>query len=102
MREAMIIDGKAIAARVRARVKAAVERYVDERGDAPGLATVLVGDDEASHVYVRGKHKACQDVGIRSIGHELPKDVAQEDLLALVDELNQDAGVHGIIVQLPL
>jgi methylenetetrahydrofolate dehydrogenase (NADP+) / methenyltetrahydrofolate cyclohydrolase len=102
MAEAMIIDGKAIAARVRAEVRAAVERYTEEYGGVPGLATVLVGDDEASHVYVRGKHKACEDVGMRSLGHELPKDVAQDELIALVDELNHDAGVHGMIVQLPL
>jgi methylenetetrahydrofolate dehydrogenase (NADP+) / methenyltetrahydrofolate cyclohydrolase len=98
---AKVIDGKAIAARVRAEVK----REVDRRrgaGEVPGLATVLVGDDEGSRVYVAGKHRACQEVGIRSIRHDLPGDTTQEELLELVDELNADRAVNGIIVQLPL
>ena len=99
---AQIIDGKQIAARVWAEVKAEVERYRAERGGAPGLATVLVGDDEASSVYVAGKRRACEEVGIRSIGHELPAGTSQDELLGLVGELNRDADVNGMVVQLPL
>ena len=95
---AQIIDGKAIAARVRAEVKADVERL----SAPPALATVIVGDDPASKVYVGGKHRACEEVGVRSIGHELPAEATQDDVLALVDELNRDAGVTGFIVQVPL
>jgi methylenetetrahydrofolate dehydrogenase (NADP+) / methenyltetrahydrofolate cyclohydrolase len=98
---AKVIDGKAIAARVRAEVKAEVDRRRGA-GEVPGLATVLVGGDEASRVYVAGKHRACQEVGIRSIRHDLPDDTTQEELLELVDELNADRAVNGIIVQLPL
>jgi methylenetetrahydrofolate dehydrogenase (NADP+)/methenyltetrahydrofolate cyclohydrolase len=98
---AEIIDGKAIAARVRAEVKAEVER-LSSSGAPPALATVLVGDDPASKIYVSGKHRACEEVGIQSIGHELPASMSQEELLALVDELNDDPGVNGFLVQLPL
>lgn len=97
-----IIDGKAIAARVRAEVRNEVER-LQSRGDpTPGLATVLVGDDEASHIYVAGKHRASEEVGIRSIGHELPASTSRDELLDLVQDLNRDPDVHGILVQLPL
>jgi methylenetetrahydrofolate dehydrogenase (NADP+)/methenyltetrahydrofolate cyclohydrolase len=95
---AKIIDGKAVAAEVRARVAAEVK----EMSATPGLATVLVGDDPASAIYVRRKHEACEEVGIRSVGHELPADTSQEDLLALVDELAADEQISGILVQLPL
>jgi methylenetetrahydrofolate dehydrogenase (NADP+)/methenyltetrahydrofolate cyclohydrolase len=98
---AEIIDGKAIAARVRADVKVDVER-LREAGTTPGLATVLVGDDPASKIYVGGKHRACEEVGIRSFGRELPADTTQEDVLALVAELNADPDVNGYLVQLPL
>jgi methylenetetrahydrofolate dehydrogenase (NADP+)/methenyltetrahydrofolate cyclohydrolase len=98
---AQIIDGKAIAARVRAEVKAEVER-LSSSGAPPALATVLVGDDPASRIYVGGKHRASEEVGIRSIGHELPASTSQEELLALVEDLNDDPGVNGFIVQLPL
>jgi methylenetetrahydrofolate dehydrogenase (NADP+)/methenyltetrahydrofolate cyclohydrolase len=100
--EALVIDGKAIAARIRAEVKAAVERIADAGGDVPGLATVVVGDDPASHVYVNGKRKACAEVGIRSIAHELPATTAADELLDLVGDLNRSHEVHGIVVQLPL
>jgi methylenetetrahydrofolate dehydrogenase (NADP+) / methenyltetrahydrofolate cyclohydrolase len=97
---AEIIDGKAIAARVRAEVKVEVERIGS--GSPPALATVLVGDDPASKIYVGGKQRASEEVGIRSIGHELPASTSQEELLALIEDLNADAAVNGFIVQLPL
>ena len=95
---ATIIDGKAVAARVRAEVAEEV-RGMDV---APGLATVLVGDDPASHIYVGGKHKACAEVGIASIRHDLPEDTSEEALLDVIAELNSDPAVSGVIVQLPL
>lgn len=96
-----VIDGKAVAATVRTEVRTQVARLV-ERGITPGLATVLVGDDPASQVYVRNKQKACEDVGMRSFGHRLPADTTQAALLALVRSLGDDPAVHGILVQLPL
>jgi methylenetetrahydrofolate dehydrogenase (NADP+) / methenyltetrahydrofolate cyclohydrolase len=99
---ATIIDGKAVAAGIREQVADEVARFVSERGSPPGLATVLVGDDPASHIYVAGKHRACGEVGIASIGRELPADTSEEELLAVVSELNADPSVSGIIVQLPL
>jgi methylenetetrahydrofolate dehydrogenase (NADP+)/methenyltetrahydrofolate cyclohydrolase len=98
----MIIDGKALAAGIRAQVAEEVAQLVSERGSPPGLATVLVGDDPASQIYVAGKHRACQEAGIASVGRELPGDTSQEELLAVVSELNADPAVNGIIVQLPL
>jgi methylenetetrahydrofolate dehydrogenase (NADP+)/methenyltetrahydrofolate cyclohydrolase len=99
---ATIIDGKAIAAELRQTVAKQVEELVASGGPRPGLATVLVGDNPASHTYVRAKQKACAEVGIDSFGHELPADVSQQDLEKLVSELNRDPKVHGILVQLPL
>lgn len=100
---ATIIDGKAIAEKVRSEVRAGVEKLAAEQGGfTPGLATVLVGDNTASATYVRNKKKACSEVGIRSIGHELPSDITQADLLAVVQQLNADPQVNGILVQLPL
>jgi methylenetetrahydrofolate dehydrogenase (NADP+) / methenyltetrahydrofolate cyclohydrolase len=93
-----VIDGKAVAADVRADVAADVARLEH----APGLATVLVGDDPASHVYVGNKIKACEEVGIRSIHHGLDEATPQADLLGLVADLNADDGVDGILVQMPL
>ena len=95
---ALILDGKAVAAEVKAEVAAAVSE-LDYR---PGLATVLVGDDPASHTYVRGKRRDAEQVGIDSIHHELPETVSQAELLVLVETLNADADVDGILVQLPL
>jgi methylenetetrahydrofolate dehydrogenase (NADP+)/methenyltetrahydrofolate cyclohydrolase len=100
--QARIINGKHLASRVRAEVKSAVERLADELGQAPGLATVLVGDDEASRIYVRGKQKACDEVGMRSIGHELPLNTTRDQLLSLLGELNRSPDVDGIVLQLPL
>jgi methylenetetrahydrofolate dehydrogenase (NADP+)/methenyltetrahydrofolate cyclohydrolase len=99
---ATLIDGKQIAAGVRAAVRSDVERFVAEYGEPPGLATVLVGRDEASRIYVAGKQKACGEVGMRSIGHELPETTSREELLELLDRLNRSSEVDGIVLQLPL
>lgn len=99
---ASIIDGKIIAAELRGRVAAEVARVKSEHGVTPGLAVVLVGSDPASEVYVRSKHKQTQEAGMASFEHKLPADVAQADLIALVQKLNADPTVHGILVQLPL
>jgi methylenetetrahydrofolate dehydrogenase (NADP+)/methenyltetrahydrofolate cyclohydrolase len=99
---ATVIDGKAVAAAVRERVKAEVEELSADLGRQPGLATVLVGDDPASAIYVRRKHEACEEVGIRSFDHKPDGTISQEDLLALVQELNDSEEVDGILVQLPL
>lgn len=99
---ASIIDGKIIAADLRARVAGEVTRMKRDHGLMPGLAVVLVGNDPASEVYVRSKHKQTQAAGMASFEHRLPADVAQADVLALIAELNADPAVHGILVQLPL
>jgi len=95
------IDGKAVAAVVRAEVRERVVRLA-ARGIVPGLAAVLVGDDPASLVYVGNKEKACEQVGIRSLRHRLPASTSETELVALVRRLGHDADVHGILVQLPL
>jgi methylenetetrahydrofolate dehydrogenase (NADP+)/methenyltetrahydrofolate cyclohydrolase len=99
---ARIIDGKIIAAELRARVAGEVERVKRDHGLTPGLAVVLVGNDPASEVYVRSKHTQTQGAGMASFEHRLPADVSQAELLALIETLNRDASVHGILVQLPL
>ena len=99
---AQLIDGTAIAAKVRAQVAAAVEVRVAAGKQRPGLAAVLVGENPASQTYVRNKRKACAEVGIESFGHELPKTTTQTELENLVAQLNADPKVHGILVQLPL
>ena len=99
---ATVIDGKTVAAAVRARVAADVEAFVAEHGKSPGLATVLVGDDPASHVYVGNKIRACEEAGIRSIHHSLGDSTPQDELLELVGSLNGDPAVDGILVQMPL
>jgi methylenetetrahydrofolate dehydrogenase (NADP+) / methenyltetrahydrofolate cyclohydrolase len=99
---ARIIDGKLIAAELRGRVAAEVARLKREHGLTAGLAVVLVGEDPASQVYVRSKHKLTQDAGMASFEHVLPADVAQSELLSLIARLNRDPLVHGILVQLPL
>ena len=98
---AEIIDGKQIALDIRAEVKEDVKELVD-KGITPGLATVLVGDDPASAVYVRSKRKACAEAGIKAWDHDLPASTPQKDLLDLLADLNADDAVHGILVQLPL
>ena len=99
---ATVIDGKTVAAAVRARVAADVEAFVAEHGKSPGLATVLVGDDPASHVYVGNKIRACEEAGIRSIHRSLGDSTPQAELLELVGSLNGDPAVDGILVQMPL
>lgn len=99
---ATIIDGKAVAARIRSEISASVDKMVAEHGMRPGLAAVLVGEDPASQTYVRMKRKACEEVGIMSVGRELPADASQEQVEGLVKELNADPSIHGILVQLPL
>src|SRR5436309_11919052 len=99
---ARIIDGKVIAAELRARVAEEVAKVKREHQLTPGLAVVLVGNDPASEVYVRSKHKQTQAAGMASFEHRLPADVTQADLLTLIVKLNRDASVHGILVQLPL
>ena len=98
---ASIIDGKAIAARVRGEVRETIAGLV-ARGVTPGLAVVLVGDDPASQVYVRNKHKAAAEVGVTSFDHKLPASTSQAELLELIGQLARDPAVHGILVQLPL
>ena len=99
---AKLIDGKAIAESLREEVKQKVAERVEKGLPAPGLATVIIGDNPASKVYVRMKHKACQEANILSIGHELPADATQEEVEDLVRKLNADPNIHGILVQLPL
>lgn len=97
-----LIDGLAVAAQVRARVAEQVQARLAAGLPRPGLATVLVGDNPASHVYVRNKRKACAEAGLESFGHELPATASQAEVEALVAQLNADPRVHGILVQLPL
>jgi len=99
---AHLIDGKAAAAQIRHELAERVRAFTARTGRTPGLAAVLVGDHPASHVYVRSKRKACAEVGIQSWLHERPADVTEDELLALVAELNADPMVDGILVQLPL
>lgn len=98
----MIIDGKAISAAIRAEIKEECAAFVAEHGYAPGLSVVIVGEDPASQVYVRNKARACEEVGFDSHVYALPASTTEEELLALVDRLNADPSVHGILVQLPL
>lgn len=102
MSQAAIIDGKAFAEALRARVGTAAAAFAHKAGRRPGLAVVLVGDDAASQVYVGAKGKACEAAGIASFEHRLPADTSEAALLSLVERLNQDEAVDGILVQLPL
>jgi len=99
---AKLIDGKQIAAEIRSEVKAAVSARQEQGLPVPGLATVLVGDDPASKVYVRNKQKACAEVGIASFGYNLPAEASQQEVEDLVSQLNADPTINGILVQLPL
>ncbi|SMC96027.1 bifunctional methylenetetrahydrofolate dehydrogenase/methenyltetrahydrofolate cyclohydrolase FolD [Primorskyibacter flagellatus] len=99
---ATIIDGKAFAARVREQVAEHVKRLKTDHGIKPGLAVVLVGEDPASQVYVRSKGKMTVEVGMNSVEHKLDADTSEADLLSLIDQLNNDPEIHGILVQLPL
>jgi methylenetetrahydrofolate dehydrogenase (NADP+)/methenyltetrahydrofolate cyclohydrolase len=99
---AQIIDGKNIAKQLRAELRETVDAKVNQGFRRPGLAVVLVGSDPASQVYVRNKRKACEDVGIRSFAYDLPETTTQEELDALIEELNNNPEVDGILVQFPL
>lgn len=99
---ATIIDGKIVADRLQAEIVAEVARFKAETGYVPGLGVVLVGDDPASHMYVRMKRKACDKVGMHSVGHILPADSTQKTIEAAVQSLNDDPLIHGILVQLPM
>ena len=98
----MILDGKAVAQRVTDDVRSGVAAFVAAGNPAPGLAVVLVGENAASQVYVRNKRKTTETVGMRSFAHDLPADTGEDALLALIDRLNDDPAVNGILVQLPL
>ena len=102
MADARIIDGKAFAAALRARVARAAAALAADHGLVPGLAVVLVGENPASQVYVRSKRKQTADAGMRSFDRTLPAATREAELLALIDRLNRDPAVHGILVQLPL
>lgn len=99
---AQILDGKAVAATVRADVRRKVERFQQLVGRAPGLTVILVGDDPPSQIYVRNKERASQEVGMRGVVHRLPASTTESELLELVERLNRDESVDGILVQLPL
>lgn len=99
---AELLDGKKIASEIRSEIETEVSNFSQNTGIVPRLAAVLVGDDPASQVYVRNKEKACAKVGMSSQLHRLPEATSQEELLQLVESLNQDPEVHGILVQLPL
>lgn len=99
---AEIIDGKVVATAVRGRIRTEVEAFVQTTGKRPGLAVIIVGEDPASQVYVRNKKRGCEEVGMHSEEYALPTETTEEELLALIDKLNNDSQIHGILVQLPL
>lgn len=99
---ARIIDGKAIAQALKSEVRAATDALVGRGRRRPGLAVVMVGDDPASAIYVRNKRKACEETGIVSVAHDMPRSTTEVELLALIDALNADPAIDGILVQLPL
>lgn len=97
-----VIDGRKISAEIRAEVAEGVAKLKSERGVTPGLAVIIVGEDPGSQIYVRNKQKACEETGINSVKHELPADVSEEELISMVNRLNDDPSIHGLLVQLPL
>lgn len=99
---AKILDGKAIASKLRARIAEDVSSLISQGLRPPGLAVILVGNDPASEVYVGSKRRACDEVGFKSVSYDLPSSTRESELLALIDELNEDASIDGILVQLPL
>ena len=99
---AKIIDGKLISAQIREEIAEKVKEYNERMGKLPGLAVIIVGEHPASQVYVRNKKKACEQVGFNSWVYEMPESTTQDELNALIDKLNEDSAVHGILVQLPL
>lgn len=102
LKMAKIIDGKVISAQIREEIAQKVQVYSEKTGTRPGLAVIIVGDNPASQVYVRNKKKACEQVGFNSWVYEMPESTTQDELNALIDKLNCDSTVHGILVQLPL
>jgi methylenetetrahydrofolate dehydrogenase (NADP+)/methenyltetrahydrofolate cyclohydrolase len=99
---ATVISGKAVSAAVRERVKNDTAVFTAKTGITPGLAVIIVGEDPASQIYVRNKHKACAETGFKSFQHALPAETSEAELLELIAKLNADDSVHGILVQLPL
>ena len=99
---AVIINGKEVSASIRQEIKEKTNKFISENGYAPGLAVIIVGEDPASKVYVNNKHKACLEVGFLSEVYKLPAETTMEELLSLVDKLNNDEKIHGILCQLPL
>ena len=99
---AELINGKVVSEKLRAELRLEISAFKEESGLTPGLAVIVVGSDPASRVYVRNKHKACLDVGIESFQIEYPEEIAEDELLLKIDELNRDPRVNGILVQLPL
>lgn len=102
MSDCVLMDGKALSAKIRNQIKIEVGFIKDNIGFVPGLAVVLVGHDPASEIYVRNKEKACAEVGMTSKKIELPDDISEEELLSVIDSLNDDRTIHGILIQLPL
>src|SRR5580692_4035370 len=102
MANAIVIDGQAIAARLREHVAAAVAELRARHGVTPGLAAIIVGDDPASQIYVRNKARACAATGLASFEHRLPGSAAEAEIIALVEQLDRDDQVDGLLVQLPL
>ncbi|MBI4691236.1 MAG: bifunctional methylenetetrahydrofolate dehydrogenase/methenyltetrahydrofolate cyclohydrolase FolD [Nitrospirae bacterium] len=98
---AQLIDGKKVAADIRAKLKSEIDE-LKSKGISPGLAVVLVGENPASKKYVSSKEKTCDEIGIKSFSHKLPESITQKELIDLIDDLNNDENVHGILVQLPL
>ncbi|RME25136.1 MAG: bifunctional methylenetetrahydrofolate dehydrogenase/methenyltetrahydrofolate cyclohydrolase FolD [Deltaproteobacteria bacterium] len=99
---ARILSGKEIAKEIRAELKQEIAELKEKHGIVPGLAVVLVGEDPASQVYVRNKVRTCEKLGVRSIEHRFPEDYPEAELLKLIDQMNEDDSIHGILVQLPL
>jgi methylenetetrahydrofolate dehydrogenase (NADP+)/methenyltetrahydrofolate cyclohydrolase len=99
---AQLIDGKQVAKRVKTEIRAEIDALVGRGGRRPGLAVVMVGDNPASAIYVRNKRKACEESGVVSIAHDLPQSTSELELLSLIDALNRDPSIDGILVQLPL
>ena len=99
---ASIIDGKQIAEEIKIKIKNVVSKRIEDGKSVPGLATILVGNDPASMVYVNSKHRACEEVGIHSFSYNLPAESSQTDVETVVSQLNKDPEIHGILVQLPL
>src|SRR3712207_3399883 len=99
---AQVISGTALAKNIKAELAQKIAQYTTQGKRAPGLAVILVGADPASQVYVGSKRKSCEEIGILSKSHDLPETTSEADLLALIDELNEDESIDGILVQLPL